>query len=321
MNRFSTRGGRAGLFAAVMAATLVSHSAIDTSSAASKGRLLIPDPERAGALSLGFEPVIADYYWIQAVQIIGDRQTPPDAPEVVGELVDLVTTLDPWVDHPYRFAALWMIESPEQVREANRLLARGIAYHPTEWRNRFYLGYNHFFYLEDNGAAADVLERAVHLEGAPDYLGALVTRLRASSDSLATAALFLQQLIAEAEDGYEKAEYLKAFDEIETERRARILDDARAAFWKRHGRDIREPRELWAGPLRVLQRMPPAHPHFDAFEWILDPETNEIVSSFYGIRYRLHVHPADVERQRKWREQAADGGGGAAHPAPAETET
>ena len=102
-----------------------------------------------------------------------------------------MTGLDPWVDHPYRFAALWLTESDDEVRHANRLLEKGIAYHPLDWRNRFYLGYNQFFYLEDNARAADALESALRFPDAPDYLGAFVTRLRAAGDSLDTAALFL----------------------------------------------------------------------------------------------------------------------------------
>ena len=144
--------------------------------------------------------------------------------------------------------------------------------------------------------------------------------MRASSDSLDTAALFLQQLIGQTEDDYAKAEYLKAFDEIETERRARFLDDARAAFWKRWNRDIESPADLWEGPHRVIGRMPAAHPHFSDFAWELDEESNEIVSSYYGDRYRVHVHPLDAERQRKWRGEVADEGEGADEVAPAETE-
>jgi hypothetical protein len=154
-----------------------------------------------------------------------------------------------------------------------------------------------------------VLEGTLAFEGAPDYLGAFVTRLRAASDSLDTAALFLQQLIREADDEYQRAEYLKAFDEIETERRARFLDHVRAEFQRRHGRDIGDPAELWEGPLRVLDRAPPPHPHFQGFAWVLDPESGEIVSSFYGSRYRVHVNPADEARRRGWR---VDG----AQPAP-----
>ncbi|MEM7408947.1 MAG: hypothetical protein AAF430_01770 [Myxococcota bacterium] len=292
---------RAGLAVAAIAVTALLHAQMDTASAAEQGRIRVPDPEKAQLLALGFEPVIADYYWIQAVQTVGGVESDPDRNAQVHELVELVTTLDPWVDHPYRFAALWLTGSVDEVRQANAILEKGIAYHPTDWRNRFYLGYNHFFYLEDNQRAADVLESALHFPEAPAYLGAFVTRLRAAADSLDTAAIFLQQLIRETEDEFERAEYLKAFDEIETERRARILDQARQAFRERHGRDIERPDELWAGPLRVIRVMPPAHPHFEGFAWEF-AETGEIVSSFYGTRYRVHVHMQDERRRRKWRE-------------------
>ena len=297
---------RAAWAVAVTVAVAALHQGIDTASLAESGRLHVPSPARVKALALGFEPVVADYYWIQALQIVGSRTRKSGDNAVVRELVDVVTTVDPWVDHPYRFAALWLDQSAEEVRYANSVLERGIAYHPDDWRNRFYLGYNHFFHLGDNERAAQVLETALAFDGAPDYLGALVTRLKASSDSLDSAVLFLQQLIAGTEDGYERAEYGKAFDEIETERRARFLDGAREEFRRRHGRDLRAVEELWSGPLRVISGAPPAHPHFPDFVWELDGESGEIVSSFYGARYRLRFHAADLERQRRWTEGDED---------------
>ena len=77
---------------------------------------------------------------------------------MIGDLIELVTSLDPWVDHPYRFAAVWLTESSRGAARQS-LLAKAIAYHPIDWRNRFHLGYNRFFYLQDNAAAADVLAR------------------------------------------------------------------------------------------------------------------------------------------------------------------
>jgi hypothetical protein len=106
------------------------------------------------------------------------------------------------------------------VRHANRLLEKGIAYHPLDWRNRFYLGTTCSSTWRTTRSAADALESAVAFPDAPDYLGSFVTRLRASSDGLDTAVLFLQQLIAQTEDEYARAEYLETLDEIETERRA-----------------------------------------------------------------------------------------------------
>src|SRR5206468_1477105 len=50
--------------ALVAVATALVHAAMSTPSAEASGRMRVPSPERARALSFGFEPVIADYYWI-----------------------------------------------------------------------------------------------------------------------------------------------------------------------------------------------------------------------------------------------------------------
>ena len=292
------------LLLAAVASTGFVHARMDTANPIDHAQLRIPDPARAKLSALGFEPVVADFYWVQGLHLVGGAGNDVSAyGETIGSLIELVTTLDPWVDHPYRFAAVWMTGDLSLVRRANDLLKRGIAYHPDDWRDRFHLGYNRFFYLQDEAGAADVLEPAIHMEGAPNYLGAFVARLRANGDDLETAALFLETLIEGARDEYLKAEYLKAYDEIETERRARYLDAARVEFWKRQRRDVREPSELWSGVTRIIRRMPPPHPHFPGFAWVLDPEGNEIVSSFYKTRYRPHIHGTDLEKRARWREQ------------------
>jgi tetratricopeptide (TPR) repeat protein len=294
---------------AAIASTGFVHARMDRPENAAREVLRIPSPGRTGVLAMGFEPAIADYYWIQLLHLVGGTRTDITAhAEEIGRGVSLVTELDPWVDHPYRFGAIWLTRDVEDVRLANRLLRQAISYHPTDWRNRFYLGYNLFYYLQENAAAADVLEPAIGMEGAPTYLGPFVARLRATGSDLETSALFLETLIREAPDEYARAEYLKAYDEIATERRARQLDAARVLFWRRHGRDIRSAEELWRGPLRVLRAAPPPHPHFPGFHWEIDPETQEITSSFYGTRYRLHIHDQDRELRARWRaDLAAEG--------------
>ncbi len=294
---------RLTLLAVAASAIAFVHGRMDTATSSSTGELSVPEPAHAKLMSLGFGPVLADYYWIQALQLVGgaDRSTDLHG-DKIADLIEVVTTLDPWVDHPYRFAAVWLTESVEDVLRANRLMRRSLSYHPDDWRNYFYLGYNHFFYLEDNRAAADVLEAAIDMPGAPGYLGAFVTRLRADGGSLEAAALFLAELIRNETDGYIRAGYLQSHDEIETERRARLLDRMRVVFWERHGRDIRTPEDLWAGSLRVMRQMPPAHPHIEGFGWELDEE-GRIHSSFYGGRYELHIHPLDAERQHRWRSE------------------
>jgi hypothetical protein len=264
----------------------------------------VPSPDHVQLWSLGFDAAVADYYWLRAIGIVGAESGAIEQHgEVIADLIDVVTTVDPWVGHPYRFAAVWLTRDREMIERGNRLLERGISYHPLDWRNRYHLGFNYFYYLDEQLRAADVLEGAIGLEGAPGYLAPLVARLRSERGGLQVAAAFLVQMVESTEDEYKKAEYLKALDEIQIEERARFLDDARTEYWRRNGRDIERVTDLLAGPNPVLQRLPRAQLYLDGFEWTLDPATGQIVSSYYRIRYQLHETQTDRKRKQKWRER------------------
>jgi hypothetical protein len=302
-------GLRRSLFALIaIAATAAAHAHIDTASRRVDDARLLPPVGQARLASLGFGPVIADYYWLEAMHLVGAMQgnVRAQAPVIAG-LIELVTGLDPWVDHPYRFAAIWLSDVPEGRVRANRLLEKSIAYHPLDWRNRHYLGFNHFYHEGDAPRAADVLEPAVHLKGAPHYLGPLVAKLRADTGGLEAAEALLLGLVNTTPDEYAKARYLKSLDEIAVERAARRLDEARMAYWKRHGRDIRRVEDLVSGRAPLLSELPPAHPHFTEFSWKIDPETGQIVSGFYGSRYRLYHQPPRTQGQVPQRAPANAG--------------
>jgi hypothetical protein len=279
--------------------TTWAHSRVGVLGEAVEGKSFLPRPEFVRSASFGFTSLAADYYWLETVQLVGaaTHADPAAFAEQIGQLLDIVTQLDPWVDHPYRFGAVWMIDCERSVRHADDLLRRGIAYHPTDWRDRFYLGFNQFYYLEQNEAAANTLEAATRYPGAPLHLSRLVARLRAGSDGLESAAIFLEELVRRAPDGRARAEYEKALDEVETERRARFLDQARAEYVRLHGKDITSPEDLLAGENPVLRQLP-AEPN--GWEWTLN-ERGEIVSTYYGSRYVVHRDPIDEQRRARWR--------------------
>ena len=300
MGVISRTGALRALLIALLAATAAAaHARIAARPGANDADLWVPRPEVARLAAIGFQNLVSDYYWLQALQVVGGatedaaRQGP-----LLGRLVDVVTTLDPWVDHPYRFAAIWMTDSPESVRKADAMLTRGIEHHPGDWRNHFYQGFNRFFYLEENESAADSLEGAVRIPGSPRYLPLLVARLRAGGGGLEASAAMLAALIENAEDPYEKAEYEKALDEVETERRARALDAAREEFRQRHGRDIARVEDLAQGPGAVLAELPP---ELHGWEWVIDPASGRIVSSWYGVRYEPLLQASVREERERQR--------------------
>jgi tetratricopeptide (TPR) repeat protein len=301
------RRGAAAL--AIAAAIALSGARLPAAPAHVGDVAFVPEPGAAKLAAFGFDAVLSDYYWMRAVQIVGSPEGPVGRSHHLGRLIDVVTTLDPWVGHAYRFAAVWMTDDEAAVRHANAILTRGIAHHPDDWRNRFYLGFNHFFYLGENAAAASALEPAVGLRGAPRYLGRLVARLRsdAGGGEIESAAAFLQELLRQTEDPYARAEYEKALDEIEAERRARTLDAAREEFRRRHGRDITRVEDLVQVEPPVLRALPP-EPH--GFEWTLDRESGRIVSSYVGHRYQLRIDATNRKFLERFRERSQKAGEG-----------
>ncbi|MBW2713503.1 MAG: hypothetical protein JRC77_07100, partial [Deltaproteobacteria bacterium] len=261
MNRksFWYRAIRVTLAMGLMALVFLSQSQFSIGPKVKVDRHAFFRPELARLATFGFHALVADYYWIQSVQLVGESSTPEIYAEEIGQYIDLVTTIDPWVTHPYDAAGIWLVNSKAQVLEGNRLMRRGIENHPDRWRTYYHLAFNHFYYLEEIDEAADLLTQAMEMPGAPMYLRRMVAKLRADEGGLEVAATFLRQFVESVEDEAAKEMYLEGLVEIDTERMARMLDFAREEYKKRNGKDIEEVEDLLRGESPVLHSLPP-HP-------------------------------------------------------------
>ena len=101
----------------------------------------------------------------------------------------------------------------------------------------------------------------------------------------------------QTDDPWKRADYEKALDEIETERRARYLDEARVVYRDRNGRDIETVEDLASGPDPVLRELPP---ELHGWGWVVDPESGQIESPYYNRRYHLNMHDIDRQRVEAW---------------------
>ncbi|MFK7894270.1 MAG: hypothetical protein AB8G23_00445 [Myxococcota bacterium] len=282
------------------------HSRVPPTTRGDLGQGFVPDPALASATSLGFDALLADYHWIQAVQLVGAKTSVDQkAADHIGKVIDVVTTLNPHVEHPYRFAALWLNFNEGQVREGNRLLRRAIENHPEDWRNHYYLGFNHFFYLSEHEEAAEALEAALALPGSPPYLGRLVARIKSQAADIDVAEVFLRELLGRATDPAAIARLEGALDEIEIEYKARYLDRSREAYQALVGRDIDRIEDLIEAPHRMISVLP--NPEPDSMpeslrrgsRWEIDPKTDRIISSYLGSRYEVHFSGGDEVRLGK----------------------
>ncbi|MAG31809.1 MAG: hypothetical protein CL908_13050 [Deltaproteobacteria bacterium] len=285
------------------------HSRIPQTTPADRGAEFVPSPRAVRAASLGFDALLSDYYWLQAVQVVGGSEDVDAATAThLGKLIDVVTSLNPHVGHPYRFAAVWLNQTEELVREGNRLLERGIENDPDEWRNHFYLGFNHFFYLGEFEEAASALEVAMRLPGSPSYLPRLVARLKSQHHDIDVAEVFLRELLRTMPDEEASARIRVSLDEIEIEHKARHLDRAREAYRALAGRDIENVGDLTQGEHRVLEMLPSAEPDSIPASlrrgsvWRIDSRTDRIVSSYIGARYEVHFSAHDRVQFEVWGE-------------------
>lgn len=111
--------------------------------------------------SLGFQELVADYYWLKAIQYFGteSNQTSQRLRHLYS-LVDLVTDLAPDFEYAYRFGAITMVLFDTNGDLAAKILGKGAANVPNEWRIPYLLGYIYYYLFDDPVRASSAYETA-----------------------------------------------------------------------------------------------------------------------------------------------------------------
>ncbi len=219
---------------------------------------------RASLLRIGgraFLPLIADYYWLAAIQATGKAKTEAEYRDIAS-YAQLITDLDPDFAYVYQFASVVVPfnhgrETWTNTRESTALLEKGVAHFPGWVLLRTLLAYNYSVFQKEYVRAARLLEETARLPGAPAYLPWLATRLYAQGGSFEAASAFVDQFAATAEDPGTRAAFEHRKKEIELERILQTTDQAVTAFRERTGRLPKDLNELvTSGGLAALPSDP-----------------------------------------------------------------
>lgn len=126
----------------------------------------IIEPNIVKHLSFGFNNVLADYYWISAVQ---DFTGWDHEEEFYLNYFRNISVLDPRFSYPYLFAIFTAPteKDKESITKVASIADIGILAMPNNWEIPFYMGtmYNHFD--KNEARALHYLEIAANVEGAP----------------------------------------------------------------------------------------------------------------------------------------------------------
>jgi len=167
-----------------------------------------------GAVSraaLGFDAILADVYWIRAIQYFGGTKRAVGGDKsytLLYPLLDLTTTLDPRFSIAYRFGAIFLSDSPPagpgRTDQAIALLERGLAANPKNWWYAHDAGFVHYWWRQDYKAAAEWFERASRIEGAPWWMKSMAATTLAEGGDRQSSRQLWQQLYETADNDWVK---------------------------------------------------------------------------------------------------------------------
>lgn len=162
----------------------------------------------ARRISLGFNGLVADWYWMRSLQYVGKKvlSQPGDIAlddlsklnlKLLAPLLDTATTLDPEFLDPYEYAAI--VLPAVDVQEAIRITQKGIAANPNAWRLYQHLGYI-YWQQGDYKAASETYGRGAQIPGVPPWMLAMKAKMIADGGSRDTAREIYTRMFEESAD-------------------------------------------------------------------------------------------------------------------------
>jgi hypothetical protein len=168
--------------------------------------LYVQSPDVARRLALSFDGLVADVYWIRAIQTFGSAKketTQAKNYDLLYPLLDMATGLDPHFNIAYRFGAIFLTEpkpgGPGRPDLAEKLLLKGLEADPGKWQYMQDIGFVHFWGNRDYKAAAAWFERASTRPGAAWFLKPLAATTLAQGGHRSAARTLFRALAESAE--------------------------------------------------------------------------------------------------------------------------
>jgi tetratricopeptide (TPR) repeat protein len=191
--------------------------------------LYVRSPEFMKRAALSYDSLVADVYWIRAVQHYGQTKlsTASDKQyDLLFPLLTRTTSLDTRFNIAYRFGAIFLAEKypagagrPDQ---AIALLQRGLEAQPGKWEFAQDIGFVHYWFRQDYTQAAEWFKRASVMPGAPNWLSALAAVTLARGGNRDSSRQLWQEVLNSADADWLKQQaqfrltQLNAMDQIDT---------------------------------------------------------------------------------------------------------
>jgi len=211
-----------GLFVSAFVAFSVLRERVYATERAEVQTIYIQSGAVLDRMALSFDALLADVYWIRTVQHYGSakRVARDDRSYgLLGPLLDITTTLDPYFDVAYRFGAIFLAEAfpngPGRPDLAISLLQKGIAAMPERWEYYMDIGFIYYWWLGDYEQAAGWFSQAADVPGASWWLRPLAANTLAVGGSRESSRLLWEQMYDSADSEWIRNEAIRRLAQLQ----------------------------------------------------------------------------------------------------------
>ena len=207
--------------------------------------------------SLEYDGLASDFLFLKALVYYGGTLNRSERPRVkdwewrwIYSTLQASTDLDPYFYDPYYFANAILTWDGNMVRETNSLLAKGSRYRDWDWMLPFFMGFNSFYFLHENGRASEYLMEGAKRPGG-EALASLALRLAVKGNRTENAIIFLQEILKRTKDIATRKEYETRLEALQN---IHVLEGAVNTFKDKYSKQPSELKELLA--VGIISQIP-----------------------------------------------------------------
>ena len=227
------------------------YSAVPSTTA--ENLLYVRSPETMKRLALSYDSLLADVYWIRAVQYYGGTRLSTDPNkryDLLFPLLDLTTSLDDRFNIAYYYGSTFLAEAPPggpgRPDLAIALLEKGLRAQPQKWEFAQWIGFVHYWWRQDYQQAAAWFSRAAEFPGAPIWMAPLAASTLTEGGSRQASRFMWEEIARTAEDEWFRNEARRRLQQLDAMDQLEQLRTVAARFAEQRGAPASDWSELRA---------------------------------------------------------------------------